>query len=574
MNEKFLLPVFSPFRLDYTIWALRRRKNNSVDRWDGCQYSRIIVSKNDPVKIFITQENPSNNPEVSIFLKGKRASSDQTIGDIRLLVQKMLGLDLDLQPFYALLDTDEVIRALVHQFAGVKPPRFPSLFEAMVNAIACQQVTLDVGILMLNRLAEKFGIGFDDDGTLLHAFPRPEDLANASEEEIKKSGFSYQKARAIKELAVDISTNKIKQADLEEMTNQEAIEYLSKLRGLGRWSAEYILLRGLGRINTFPGDDVGAQNNLQRLFHLDQKPGYEEIKKLTSRWHPYEGLVYFHLLLNKLNMNGVMGAIVLGETQNPNLTLAVVVGLGGLAILFIANILATQYSMSNPRKVKNWIEAPLNWLRRLIFHHQVSMQEYSSSEVSPYFRVNGRPPKDADYDALAKDNFAGYVLEVGGLVEKPFHLTLADLRNMSKTTQITKHNCIQGWSAVGQWGGVQFGHQIELCYPRPEVRYVVFYAFDNKSTSEPHPSGLGYYYGTIDMELAGHRLTILAYEFNGQPLPVPHGAPLRLRVETQLGFKMVKYIRVIEFVAEYHSIGEGQGGWREDHQNYSTEAGI
>jgi DMSO/TMAO reductase YedYZ molybdopterin-dependent catalytic subunit/thiosulfate reductase cytochrome b subunit len=269
-----------------------------------------------------------------------------------------------------------------------------------------------------------------------------------------------------------------------------------------------------------------------------------------------------------------LGAIVLGETQNPNLTLAIVVGLGGLAILFVAHILATQYSLANPRKVKNWMDVSLNLLRRLLFHHQVSMQEYSPSEISPYFRVNGRPPKDADYDALARDNFAGFILEVGGLVENPLHLTLADLRIMPKTTQITKHDCIQGWSAVGQWGGVQFTHIIELCRPRPEVQYVVFYAFDNKSSSEPYPAGPGFFYGTIDMELARHRQTILAYEFNGQPLPIPHGAPLRLRVETQLGFKMVKYIRAIEFVAEYHSIGEGQGGWREDHQNYSTEAGI
>jgi DNA-3-methyladenine glycosylase II len=306
MNEKFTLPVISPFRLDYTIWALRRRKNNIIDRWDGCQYSRIFVFKNDPVKISIAQENSSNNPELSIFLKGKQASSSQTMDDIHLLVQKMLGLDLDLQPFYALIDTDEVVGALVHQFVGVKPPRFPDLFEALVNSIACQQVTLDVGILMLNRLAVKFGLVFDDDGTPLNAFPRPEDLALASEEEIKKLGFSYQKARAIKELALGVATNKIKQAELEEMTNQEAVEYLSILRGLGRWSAEYALLRGLGRIDTFPGDDIGAKNNLQQLFHLDQKPGYEEIKKLTSRWHPYEGVVYFHLLLNKLNLNGVI----------------------------------------------------------------------------------------------------------------------------------------------------------------------------------------------------------------------------------------------------------------------------
>jgi DNA-3-methyladenine glycosylase II len=306
MNNKFTLPVVSPFRLDYTVWALRRRKNNSIDQWDERQYSRILIINNDPVKISIDLENSSKNPALRIFLKGKHADSFQAKEDVRILVRRMLGLDLDLQPFYALLDTDEVIGALVKQFVGVKPPRFPSLFEALVNAIACQQVTLDVGILMLNRLTEKFGVGFDDDGMLLHAFPRAEDLAPISEEEIKMTGFSQQKARAIKELAIGVVTDQIKQTELEEMTNEEAVEYLSTLRGFGRWSAEYVLLRGLGRVDTFPGDDVGAHNNLQRLFHLGQKPGYEEIKKLTSRWHPYEGLVYFHLLLSKLNLKGVI----------------------------------------------------------------------------------------------------------------------------------------------------------------------------------------------------------------------------------------------------------------------------
>ncbi len=91
---------------------------------------------------------------------------------------------------------------------------------------------------------------------------------------------------------------------LEEMENEEIIEFLSSLRGIGRWSAEYVLLRGLGRVNIFPGDDIGAKNNLQRLFHMNKRPNYEEIKELTSQWHPYEGLVYFHLLLDKLHTKG------------------------------------------------------------------------------------------------------------------------------------------------------------------------------------------------------------------------------------------------------------------------------
>jgi methionine sulfoxide reductase catalytic subunit len=173
-----------------------------------------------------------------------------------------------------------------------------------------------------------------------------------------------------------------------------------------------------------------------------------------------------------------------------------------------------------------------------------------------------------------RDDFAAFALGVGGLVEQPLRVTLAELRRWPKRTQITKHCCIQGWSAVASWGGVSLEDIVRRCRPLAAARYVVFYALDDKSTSEPDPAGPGSFYGTIDIALASHPQTILAYEMNDRPLPVPHGAPLRLRVETQLGFTMVKYVHRIEFVQDYRHIGAGQGGWREDHQHYGQEAGI
>jgi hypothetical protein len=180
-------------------------------------------------------------------------------------------------------------------------------------------VSLDVGIILLNRLDEKFGRAFDDYGTLLYAFPEPYDLTKVPEEEIKRLGFSHQKSLAIKDLATAFANNEINPAELDQMGNPEAVEYLFTLRGIGRWSAEYVLPRGLGRLDTFPGDDIGAQNNLRRLFNLDHKPGYDEIKQLTARRHPYEGLVYFHLLLNKLHLNGVMIEVIytIGHSTHP-----------------------------------------------------------------------------------------------------------------------------------------------------------------------------------------------------------------------------------------------------------------
>jgi DMSO/TMAO reductase YedYZ molybdopterin-dependent catalytic subunit/thiosulfate reductase cytochrome b subunit len=267
-------------------------------------------------------------------------------------------------------------------------------------------------------------------------------------------------------------------------------------------------------------------------------------------------------------------AIVLGETQHPHLTRALVVGGGGLAGIVGIHVAATTLSLRRPRVAQLSIQALIDPLRRALFGHQTSTQHYLPADLSPYFWLNGRPPKEESYLTLARDHFANYSLEVGGLVRKPLHLKLEELRAMPKQNQITNHCCIQGWTGIAEWGGVSLRHIIELCQPLPSARYAVFYGFDNKSTSEPHPKGAGFYYGTVRMQLAVHPQTILAYEMNRQPLPIPHGAPLRLRLETQLGFKMVKYLRAIEFVEDYQNIGKGHGGWPEDNIYRSPEAGI
>ena len=268
------------------------------------------------------------------------------------------------------------------------------------------------------------------------------------------------------------------------------------------------------------------------------------------------------------------GRIVLGETQHPNLTRTLLVGFSGLAGIVLIHIFATMASFNHPRVVQLSIQTLIDPLRRALFGYQTSVQHYLPADISPYFWLNGRPPIEEDYLAVARDKFENYNLEIGGLVRKPLHLKLADLRAMPKHTQITKHCCIQGWSGIAEWSGVQFRNIIELCQPLPSTRYAVFYGFDNKATSEPHPKGTGCYYATVGIQLATHPQTILAYEMNGQPLPIPHGAPLRLRLESQLGFKMVKYIRAIEFVEDYKKIGKGQGGWPEDNIYRSQEAGI
>ncbi len=210
--------------------------------------------------------------------------------------------------------------------------------------------------------------------------------------------------------------------------------------------------------------------------------------------------------------------------------------------------------------------------------------EYDKSAISAFFKPNGSiDPKDAGYKTLVADNFGSYKLAIGGLVEKPRSFTLADLRAMPSRTQITRHDCVEGWSCIGEWTGVPLRELLDIVGVKDEAKYVVFHCFDNYDTDyttetvqqDASLDGAAppRFYGSIGMGDATHPQSILAYEMNGQPLPVEHGAPLRLRVERQLGYKNTKYIHSIELVTSFASIGDGKGGYWED-QGYAWYGGI
>ena len=208
--------------------------------------------------------------------------------------------------------------------------------------------------------------------------------------------------------------------------------------------------------------------------------------------------------------------------------------------------------------------------QRLLIPRDALAPEYDVSQISRDFRPNGSvDPAAADYVALRDGGFADYRLVIDGLVERPLSLSLEELRARPARTQITKHDCVEGWTSIGQWTGVRLETLLDEAGLKPEARYVVFHCFDALSQTE---DGVRYY-ESIDLIDARHPQTILAYDMNGETLGVPHGAPLRLRVERQLGYKHAKYIRRIEAVESFAHIGRGQGGFWED-EGYDWYAGI
>jgi DMSO/TMAO reductase YedYZ molybdopterin-dependent catalytic subunit len=196
--------------------------------------------------------------------------------------------------------------------------------------------------------------------------------------------------------------------------------------------------------------------------------------------------------------------------------------------------------------------------------------EYSESDLSPVFKANGTSdPDDDDYQDMVSNHFADWHLEIAGMVDRPLRLSMQDLRAMPSRTQITRHDCVEGWSCIGKWKGVPLGDVLRQAGPQAGARYVVFRCADPMDSGDPNSK----YYESIGMPDAFHPQTILAYEMNDAPLPVAHGAPIRLRVERQLGYKMAKYIMRIELVDSFVRIGNGNGGYWED-QGYAWYAGI
>lgn len=297
---KFTLNPLPPFSLNLTLWVLRRRPQNTWDLWDGRTYQRVLSIHNQAVIVSINQLGSVNKPQLEITAQGRKIRA-QMVPLLKLALERILGLQVDLSRFYQLAEKDSRLRPLIIKFWGFKPTCYPTIFEALVNAITCQQFTLNAGISLLGKLVGKWGIALNDYGP--RGFPRPQDLAHLPSEDLRALGFSQQKARALIELARRVEEG----YDLEELnslSDEEATKNLQQLRGVGRWTAEYVLLRGLGRIHIFPGDDLGIRSKLVNWLGIKEPINYEGVMQILNKWYPFGGLVYFLLLLKGLEEKG------------------------------------------------------------------------------------------------------------------------------------------------------------------------------------------------------------------------------------------------------------------------------
>ncbi len=261
-----------------------------------------------------------------------------------------------------------------------------------------------------------------------------------------------------------------------------------------------------------------------------------------------------------------MDHIVLGNDNGASST-GLLLGAVGIGVILFACYAAHWLSWHRPRAVQYLALYVIEGLMRLGINRLTPRAQLTRKDISPHFWPNGKMPTSDEWKKLKENGYRDYRLHVGGLVENPVELSLADVQALGKHEQITTHHCIQGWTGIAEWGGLPLAKLVELVRPKPEAKWVVFHSFGE---------GLygGEYYDCHTLANVLHPQSLLAYEMNYQPLNDLHGAPLRLRVENQLGYKQVKWIRAIEFVADIKQIGKGHGGKNEDDEYFDLIANI
>ena len=285
--------VRAPFRLDLTANVLRRLSTNVVDRFDGTTYRRLIGDADAPALVSVTQSGPAEL-SVEIARAGKRRF------DAALLVQRLLGVDVDLEPFYAASAHIDWLAPLVAGARGVKPPRYPSVWEACVNAIVYQQVSIHAAGAILRRVIERYSAPVAIDDGQLYAFPGAQTLVDADPEELRGLGVSINKIVSLRAVARAILDGSIDEAVLSELPTLELMAALVVHKGIGPWTAAVVALRGFGRLDLFPMNDSGVARSVRDLSGRSDV----DVESLLGELGAQRGMLYYHLLIGRLAARG------------------------------------------------------------------------------------------------------------------------------------------------------------------------------------------------------------------------------------------------------------------------------
>lgn len=308
VTASFAIPTAPPFFLEATVRVLQRRPMNRVNRWEDGRYLRVLPTAEGLRLVAVENHGPIAAPDLRGLVFGGPISP-QTREQLGVTVQHLLGSAVDVAPFYRVARRDPRLQAAIASLRGLKPPRFPTLFETIANVIPFQQVSLAAGDAVVGRLVERFGERLRLGDRVYDAFPRPERIAAVDITALRDVGLSRAKAATLHDVARRILAGELSEARLEALPSAAALEILLALPGIGPWSAGLILLRGLRRMEIFPGGDVGAAKNLGRLLGSADSARDGERQALLAQMGDMRGYLYFYALGWRLMHEGLITTV-------------------------------------------------------------------------------------------------------------------------------------------------------------------------------------------------------------------------------------------------------------------------
>jgi len=294
MAHHFTLTPTPPYSFDLTVHRFARFKDEIVDRVEPKRYRRLLAVDGRLVLATVTDAGTTTKPLLQVEVQGDR-KTDLTRPEIAAQLRRILCTDLDIKPFYRLVKNDELLGPIAPRFRGLKLPASPTVFESLVMAVLSQQVNLTFAYSIKKELVETFGEQRQINGDRYHAFPSPARFAEQKEEDLLRFRLSRAKAGTLVRLGQAFASGAITDQDLTSLSDNEVVERLTQIKGIGRWSADIALLRGLARIDAFPGGDLGVVKYVaQGLLGKAEKATETEMRKFAERWRPYRGLALIY----------------------------------------------------------------------------------------------------------------------------------------------------------------------------------------------------------------------------------------------------------------------------------------
>jgi DNA-3-methyladenine glycosylase II len=298
------LDTRAPFHLEATVRVLQRRPGNLVDVWPHDRYVRVFQTGDDLVLVEVENRGTIDDPDVCWRVREGTPSS-ATKAALARTIRNILGLDVDPEPLRRLAEAEPRLRPTALALRGMRPPRFPELFEAFANVIPFQQLSLDAGVIIVGRLVERFGATLEHEGRRFHAFPTAGPVARASLRALRACGLSLRKSESLRRIARVIDSGALGEGGLSNVDSAEGLAMLADLPGIGPWSAGLVLLRGLRRLDVFPAGDVGAERGLRTVLGKAQRA---PLTRIVARFGDYRGYLYFCALGGSLVGKGLIHA--------------------------------------------------------------------------------------------------------------------------------------------------------------------------------------------------------------------------------------------------------------------------